>query len=389
MIAREQFAQECDALSKEGLLRTLRVLPAAGGKIVVDGRAVLNFSSNDYLKLAGDDRVKSASARAVAECGCGATASRLMSGSLALHEELERRLARLVGCERALVFGSGFLTNLGVVTSLAGRGDAIFADRLCHASLIDGARLSGARFHRFGHNDVAHLEELLRRHAPKGRSVILSDSVFSMDGDVAPVEALSRAAERSGAVLVIDEAHAIGVFGRGGGVCRQMGCGVRTDVVVGTLSKALGGYGGFAAGSAEVVKLLVNKARSFIYSTGLPPACLGSALGALDAIEETPAMGEKLLNRAADFRKLLSREGLDVSRSGSPIVPVMVGDNEKAVELSRRLFERGVIAVAIRPPTVPAGTARLRLSVTLAHEEEDLEMAARVLAAACREMGIL
>lgn len=382
MIAREQFAEECDALSRRGLLRTLRVLPA-------NGPAMLNFSSNDYLKLARDERVKSAGARAMAECGCGATGSRLMSGHLKLHEELERRLAHLVGCERALVFGSGFLTNVGVLTSLAGRGDAIFADRLCHASLIDGARLSGARVHRFRHSDVAHLEELLRRHAPQGRSVVVSESVFSMDGDVAPVEGLSRAAERSGALLVIDEAHAIGVFGDGGGVCRAQGCDVRPDVVVGTLSKALGGYGGFAAGSAELAKLLVNKARSFLYSTGLPPACLGSALGALDVIEETPAMGEALLRRAASFRKMLAREGLDVSGSQSPIVPVMVGDNEKAVELSRRLFERGVIAVAIRPPTVPAGTARLRLSVTLAHEEEDLELAAGMLVSTCREVGVL
>ena len=379
-------SEELRKLADRGLLRSLRVRPATGGKFLRDGRSVLNFSSNDYLNLAGDERLKAAAIAAVGELGCSAAASRLMSGHLELHERLEGRLAAWVGQDAALVFGSGFLTNLGVLTTLARRGDTILADRLNHASLVDGARLSGARLLRYRHGDAGHLAELLGA-APAGRRIIVTDSVFSMDGDVAPLAELADLARRHEALLVVDEAHALGVFGHGGGGLCGLLPGVRPDVIVGTLSKALGGYGGFAACSEAIRQLLVNRARSFLFSTALPPACLGAAMAALDIVGESDERGRTLLERAARFRGLLTGAGLDLAGSCCQIVPVLVGGNDAAVALSQRLEAEGILAVAVRPPTVPAGTARLRLSLTLAHEPADLQFAAEKLIAAARELG--
>jgi len=382
------FAQELRTLSDEGLLRHLRVLPTAGGKMSFRERDFLNFSSNNYLNLAGDERVKQASCKAIDEYGCGATASRLMAGTLPIHEDLEARLADMVDQESSLVFGSGFLTNLGVITSLARRGDMVFADRLNHASLVDGARLSGAKLFRYQHNDVGHLEELLKMHETKGRRLIVSDSVFSMDGDIAPLAELSELSRRHECILLIDEAHAIGVFGeKGGGVCQDVH--VLPDFTIGTVSKALGGYGGFVGASLSAREILVNRARSFIYSTGLPPACLGSAMGSLDAILEEPDLGRELLRRAEYLRALLADAGLSTGESRSQIIPVIIGDNEKTLEFSRALFDENVIAVAVRPPTVPEGTSRLRFSITLAHENSDLEQTAEKVGSIGRKMGIL
>ncbi|MDP6380797.1 MAG: 8-amino-7-oxononanoate synthase [Phycisphaerae bacterium] len=379
---------EINQIREHGLLRALRPLPAAGGKITVGGRTVLNFSSNDYLNLAGDERLKAGATEAVRKYGCGATASRLMSGSLDLHSLLEQRLAQFLGHEAALVFGSGYLANLGVLSALAGRGDHIFADKLSHASLLDGAALSKAGLHRYRHNDPNHLEVLLRRCDGSGRKLIVAESVFSMDGDIAPVEELAGLAKAFDAILMIDEAHAVGVFGEGGsGLCRACAKGV--DIVIGTLSKSLGGYGGLAACNEATRELLINRARSFIYSTALPPACLGSALAAIEIIRQEPDLGRQLLKRAEHFRALLGQLGFDTLTSQSQIVPVLVGDNKKAMALSEALFGDGVLAVAVRPPTVPAGTARLRFSVTLAHEPDDLEVAAQALGRCAKKVGLL
>ncbi len=384
----DDFAKELEQLAGEGLLRSLTARPCLGGKYVDAGRTILNFASNDYLDLARDERLKAAAIEAVAALGCGATASRLMAGSCTLHDTLEHKLAQLVGRETSLAFGSGFLTNLGVLAALAGRRSAVFADRLNHASLLDGARVSGAGLFRYRHADVGHLEELLAAH-PGQRRIIVSDSVFSMDGDVAPIADLAATALRHGALLVIDEAHAIGVFGPdGGGVCRGLPS-VFPDVIVGTMSKALGGYGGFAAGSRELRDLLVNKARSFIYSTALPPACIGSACEALDVVAAAPDLGERLLARAKRFRSALQDLGFDTGRSTSQIIPLMLGDNQCALSFSRALKDKGILAIAVRPPTVPAGTARLRLSVTLAHTDADLEQAAGLLAETARTLGVI
>jgi 8-amino-7-oxononanoate synthase len=317
-----------------------------------------------------------------------------MAGDLELCEQLEADLALLVGTEAALVFGSGFLANLGVLTAAAGRGDEVFADRLNHASLTDGMQLSGARWRRYRHKDAGHLASLLAKCAADGggagRRVVVSDSIFSMDGDRAPLDELAEVAARHGAMLVVDEAHAIGVMGAGGGgICREGGCKARPDFVVGTLSKSLGGYGGFVGCSSALRELLINRARSFIYSTGLPPGCIGAARAALAVLAAEPQMGGQLLAKARLLRDLLAAGHLAVGATESQILPVHVGGNAEAVRLSQLLWDRGVLATAVRPPTVPAGTARLRLSVTLAHTEDELAAAAAAIIDAAREVGLV
>lgn len=383
--------QELAALANKGLLRKLRALPASGGVIKIEDREYLNFSSNDYLNLAGDSRVKNASSKAVERYGCGATASRLMSGHLDLNEELEQELAQMCGMESALVFGSGFLANLGVLTALAGKGDVVFCDRLNHASLIDGMRLSGSKWHRYDHKDTVYLERLLKKNATEtGRNIIVSDSIFSMDGDIAPLEKLHKLSQQYEVLLVIDEAHAFGIMGEdGGGICRTKGIEIKPDIVLATMSKALGNYGGIALCSRSVRELLINRARSFIYSTGLPPACLGGSLEAVSIIRNDSTLGPQLLERSRFLHGLLLDKGLSLPEFESQILPVHIGDNEKALKMSEALWDDGIIATAIRPPTVPSGTARLRLSVTLSHTEEHLQNAATSIARVAGEVGVL
>jgi 8-amino-7-oxononanoate synthase len=311
-----------------------------------------------------------------------------MSGHLPPHAELEDALARMTGRPAALVFGSGFLTNLGAISALVGPHDAILADKLVHASLVDGARLSGARLHRYRHGDPGHLDALLKKESGARRRMVITDSVFSMDGDQAPLAEVAAVARRHDALLMVDEAHAIGVLGPGGGgLCRALPADLAPDLVVGTLSKALGGYGGFVAGSARMKEFLINRARTFIYSTGLPPSVAAAGLEAARILEAEPGLGEQLMRRARLFSRLLRERGLDVPEAASPILPIMVGDNRRALALAERLRARGVLAVAVRPPTVPVGTARLRLSVTLAHRPEDLDRAAGVIAEAVAEVA--
>lgn len=384
------FNRELDLLREQGLFRELKALPEAGGKISVNGKKVLNFSSNDYLNLANHPQVKAAAIEATEQMGCSATASRLMSGHLELHEALEADLARMVGSEAVLVFGSGFLVNIGVLAAIAGRDDEIFADRLNHASLIDGMLLSGAKWHRYRHKDTDHLETLLKRSESRGRRIIVTDSIFSMDGDIAPLEGLAELAGRYGATLVVDEAHAIGIMGeKGGGVCRIPGNEIDADVVIGTLSKALGGYGGFVACSQTMRSFLINRARSFIFSTGLPPACLGGSRAAVSLVESTSQLGAQLLSRVQRFRELLVAEGFSLPKFESQILPIHVGGNLEALNLASELWTKNIMVTAIRPPTVPAGTTRLRVSVTLAHSNDDLQFAAQELSRTARQWGVL
>lgn len=381
--------EELEAIDASGLRRTLRSMPAAGGKFTVGGQDILNLCSNDYLDLAGNAQVKAAAAAAIEQWGCGATASRLMCGHLDLHEQLETALAKLVDAETALVFGSGFLANVGTINALTTRHDQIFADKLNHASLVDGAASSGAKVHRYRHLDMEHLESMLGKRSGTGRAMIISDSVFSMDGDIAPLTQLRKLADKYDALLMIDEAHAIGIMGNGGGVCLEHDAAVRADVLIGTLGKALGSYGGFVACSPSMRNYLINKARSFIYSTALPPASTAAACAAVDVVNAEPAMGHDLLTRARSFHTMLSERGFELRPFESQIVPVLIGDNHKASELAELLSKRGVLVRAVRPPTVPAGTARLRLSVTLAHTESDLRLAAGRMTDAARELEIL
>lgn len=383
----EILQQRLQKIKEKGLYRSLKTLPNGSGIFFDSGEKIINFSSNDYLNLSPHPRVKQAAALAADNYGGGAPSSRLMSGHLTIHHQLECALADLMEMESALVFGSGFLANLGVITSLVGKGDCIFSDKLCHASLIDGIRLSGASSYRFAHNDLAHLEKLLQAHCQSGQlSLIVTESVFSMDGDIAPLEELIRLGRRYGALLMIDEAHAIGVFGhRGGGSCSDLPEDLRPDIVMGTMGKALGAYGGFCAVSAEMRDYFINFARPFIFSTALPPAVIAAAYQAVQLILEQPDMGNELRRRTHCLCRELTDCGL-TTFSPSSIVPVILGDNKLAVAVAERLRCEGILVSAIRPPTVPAGTARLRLSVTLAHTEKDLRYAAQRISRICRDI---
>ena len=352
------------------------------------------MSGNDYLGLSGERRVIEAAAGATSRWGAGATGSRLMSGHLELHEQLEADLAAMTGYESAIVFGSGFLCNIGVLSTLAAKG-ICFADRLVHASLVDGMRLGGGRFFRFVHNDVAHLTRLMDEHPDAERNLIVTESVFSMDGDLAPLSNLAKTAIARDAILVVDEAHAIGVFGyEGGGVhrCVSGDAEIRPDVLLGTCSKAIGSYGGFVCCESSLRDFFINYARSFIYSTALPPGCLAASRESIAIIREAEhngkPLGAMLLAKATRFREMLMRRGVCPMNADSQIVPVLIGENEAAIRVSEQLRERGVVAVAIRPPTVPRGTARLRLSVSLAHDDERLDEAAGVIAEVLLSEGV-
>lgn len=374
------ISDEMDELRARHEERALSPLPAGGPYVEIGGRRVLNLASNDYLGLAGHPQVLEAAARALQDAGAGATASRLVTGDLELHHELERELADLKQCPAALLFGSGYLASLGVIPALVGRHDLVLADRLAHACLLDGARLSGARLRRFRHQDVAHLAELLAERPAAGRCLIVTESIFSMDGDRAPLAELADLAARTKALLLVDEAHATGVYGPGGGglTCAP---GVRPHVTValGTLSKALGGYGGYVACSEAMRTLLLNRARSFIFSTALPPAVVAAARAALQVVRRDGSLGTRLLAKADRVRRKLQAGGLDTLASESQIVPVLIGSNQRVLDIAGRLRREDILVGAIRPPTVPPGTARLRLSVSLAHADTDLDRAVDAL----------
>lgn len=387
MMPQDWIEKGLEELRALGMERALRQFESVGGRLREGTGAGLNFSSNDYLGLAHSSTLAAAGGAALKSYGAGAASSRLVCGTLPCHTELERRLAALKGYPAALLFGSGYLANLGVIPALAGRNDVIFADRLAHASLIDGAILSRAELKRFRHNDANHLAELLENEDRTRRRLVITESVFSMDGDLAPLEKIAAVCERGQALLLVDEAHATGIFGpNGAGRVRELGLEGRVDISMGTMSKALGAYGGFVACSLPMRDWLINRARSFIYSTALPPAVAGAAAGALDVLASSPGLGRDLLARAGAFRLRLSAAGFNTGGSASQIIPLIVGKNAKAIALAERLRTSGIIAVAIRPPTVPEGTARIRLSVTLDHSPRDLENAAdKIIDAAYKE----
>jgi 8-amino-7-oxononanoate synthase len=372
-----------DELRDRGLHRRTRLISGPQGpRVTVDGRAVLLLCSNNYLGLADHPAVREAAAEAALRWGVGAGASRLVSGTMAVHEDLEARLAAFEGRESAVLFGSGYLANAGVVSALAGRGDVVFSDALNHASIVDGCRLSRAEVEVYRHADVEHLAWGLARAGDRA-ALIVTDSVFSMDGDVAPLAELVELAHRHGTRLVVDEAHGTGALGPGGrGAVAAAGLAEEVDVVVGTLGKALGAYGAYACGSATLVEYLVNAARPFIFSTAPPPPAVAGAMAALEVLEAEPERVERLQANGRLVRRALRAAGLDPGASETQIVPLVVGEAAVAVRACEAALERGVFAQAIRPPTVPEGTSRLRIAVMATHEPADLEQAARVLAEA-------
>lgn len=334
-----------------------------------------DFCSNDYLGLRDHPRVVEAVREALERYGLGSGASQLVSGYTELHAQLEERLARFKGTPACVLFGSGYLANVGTIPVLTGEGDLILSDELNHASLIDGCRLSKAERRIFRHKDYQQLEEMLKRERHRFRKVlIVTDSLFSMEGDLADLGALYEISERFGCMLYIDDAHGTGTLGEGRGGLREFGLEWRENVVVmGTLSKALGSYGAFVCGSRELAELLVNRSRSLIFTTSLPPPLCAGALESLKILEENPDMVEELRSLAERVYRELSFLPLEVRFHGTPIIPLIVGEEERAVDISRRLMERGIFLQAIRYPTVPRGEARLRLTVSLRYKDEDLE----------------
>ena len=385
-------AERLAQLEHDALLRSIRPVEQAAAPVLVrDGRPLINLSSNNYLGLAAHPALAEAAA-AAAERGAGATASRLIVGSDAAYADLERKVAEFKGTEAALVFGSGYLANLGALSALLERDDAVFSDRLNHASIWDGIRLSGAALYRYRHSDPDHLEEMLARAEKRGarRKLIVTDTVFSMDGDVAPLEDLVELKERYDAALVVDDAHGGGVFGaHGAGLAHELGVAERIDLHVGTFSKAFGVYGGFVAGRETWIRYLANSARSFIYTTGLPPVVVGAVGAALELVRSSDELRRTLRGGAEVFRARLVELGFDTCSSTTQIVPAVVGASELAVAFAHELERRGVLAVAIRPPTVPAGKARLRFSLTAAHAPGDLERALEAVSAAGRAVGVV
>jgi 8-amino-7-oxononanoate synthase len=378
-------AAELSSLEAAGRLRRRPLIDSPDGRVVRlrEGgprRTLINWASNDYLGSAGALTVRNGAARALRSFGAGSGAARLLAGGLSIHRRLEQALARWLGREEALLTTTGFQANLAALTAVAGDGDAVVLDRLCHASLYDGARLSGARLHRFLHNDPGDLARVLAGCAGARRRLVCVESVYSMDGDEAPLRELAAVCRAHQALLLVDEAHALGVLGpQGRGLCAELG--VDPDLLVGTCSKSLGSQGGFIAAAAPVVELLVNRARPFIYSTAPVPAASGAACAALDRLRREPGLPAALLERAAGLRRALADQGWQVPTGRTPIVPVVVGGEAEALALAARLREAGHYAPAIRPPTVPEGSCRLRLTVTMAHRDADVRRLVKAMAA--------
>ncbi|REK06767.1 MAG: 8-amino-7-oxononanoate synthase [Planctomycetota bacterium] len=366
---------ELEELEARGLARTrtLRESPQAA-ELRVASQPLVNFGSNDYLGLAHDARLASAAARAAHDEGCGAGASPLVTGHGAALAALEQVLAEFEGTERALVFSSGYAANVGAITALAAQGDAIYADQKNHASMIDGCRLSRADVHVYPHRDTRALEALLASSGSYRRRMIATESIFSMDGDRAPLEELAELAERFDCMLLVDEAHATGVFGpQGRGLCERLGVEDRVHVRIGTLSKALGCAGGFVVGEARLTEWLVNRARAYVYSTALPPTTCAAARAALAIVHADPHMRQKLLERADSLRERLQTQGWELGPSSSQILPIILGEPRAATHLARQLRDFGLLVPAIRPPSVPPGESLLRVSLTAAHTEAMIE----------------
>ncbi|HEU0265482.1 MAG TPA: 8-amino-7-oxononanoate synthase [Geobacterales bacterium] len=381
-----------EELERQGLRRRMRLVASGqGARVVLDGREVLLLSSNNYLGLADHPRLKGAAAEAAERYGVSAAASRLVSGTMELHEQLEAQLAAFKGAERALLFNSGYSANSGIIPALVGRGDAVFSDRLNHASIVDGIILSRAEHIRYPHNDMAALRRLLERTPVTGKRLIVTDGVFSMDGDRALLRELVELKREFGALLMLDDAHGTGVLGAtGSGSAEESGVVSDVDIQMGTLGKALGGFGAYAAGSGDLISWLVNRARSFIFSTALPPTVLAPALVALDIVgsAEGCELRRQLQQKSERFRLLLAQAGLDTMGSTTQIVPVRVGGAQTTMALTERLLNQGIYAQGIRPPTVPAGSCRLRCTLMATMADEDVDHAAAAIIAAVAEHSV-
>ena len=398
--ARPQLAHltaQLDELRAKGTYFRLRVLDDQQGPVCrYDGREVINLASNNYLGLCNHPKLQEAATRAIAELGVGSGAVRTIAGTMRIHMELEEKIAAFKGVEACVVFQSGFTANAGTVSSLLGKEDFILSDELNHASIIDGARLSRAKIKVFRHKDVAHCEELLREvENEPGRKLVITDGVFSMDGDIGPVDKLAELCERHGAIMMVDDAHASGVLGRNGrGSVDHFGCTERVDVQVGTLSKAIGSLGGYVCGSRDLIDFLYHRARPFLFSTSHPPSVAASCIAAFDLLQGEPERIERLWSNTHYFQDQLRSVGFDTGgrstpASETPITPILIGDGRKTMEFSRALFERGLMATGIAFPTVPEGKARVRCIMTSEHTRSQIDVALETLTDVAKSMSIL
>ena len=378
---------------KAGTLRRLSPLIRLGRgwiRLLDSEDELLDFSSNDYLALSEHPEVIAASKKYLEMFGAGAGAARLMSGDMEINHLLEQEIAQFKSKEAALTFGSGYLANTGIIPALAGRGDLIITDRLNHASIYDGCILSGARTIRFRHNDLAHLEQILHEKRSQFNTVlVVVESIYSMDGDRCPLAELVSLKKRYGFLLMVDEAHATGLYGpNGSGIIEEDNVSDGVDIAMGTFGKALGSYGAYAAASQEIVDFLVNRARTFIYSTALPPAVVGANLAALYLVKSEPQLRLDLYQKVAFFKKQLRKNGLKDDPGPSQIIPVMIGDSTKALAIAEELQKNHIYVKAVRPPTVPEGSARLRFSITRYHRESHLKKCAKSLAGALHKASV-
>ena len=375
------ISDELERIKKSGLYRKLNIVESAQGThLEIKGKTYLSFCSNNYLGLANNPLVIKAVKDAVGKYGWGAGASRLVSGNMRLHEVLEGEISRFKGKEASIVFPTGYMANVGTISSLVSKGDLVICDKLNHASIIDGCRLSGADFRVYPHCDMEKLENILKKSSKYSRKLIVTDTVFSMDGDIAPLPDIVRIAHKYKAMVMVDEAHGTGVFGkRGGGVVEHFNLSKKIDIVMGTLSKVVGSLGGYVSGDEDLINFLRNKARPFMYTTALPPAVCAASIAGIKLIQKDPSLRTSLWNNVRYLKKELGLLNLNVIPSESPIIPILIGDAKKAVDVSKFLYKKGILILAIRPPTVPAKSSRLRMTVMSTHTKKDLEKLLDVL----------
>ncbi|MHB8483754.1 MAG: 8-amino-7-oxononanoate synthase [Nitrospiria bacterium] len=385
------FNEKLNQLKQEGLYRSLTTqIPEEGPAITIDGKSFLSFCSNNYLGLSSHPLIIQEGQIALGKFGAGSGASRLLSGTFPPHQELEIEIAKFKKTEAALVFGSGYLANLALLTTLVNRGDLILADRLNHASLVDGCKLGRATFKIFKHKDMDHLKHLLSKKPSGQKTLIVTEGVFSMDGDLAPLPEIVTLAREYHAQIMVDDAHGFGILGHDGrGSAEYFGVEDEIDIQMGTLGKAVGIYGAFVSGTKSLINYLINKAKSFIYTTALPPAIPAMCIASLRIMSQNPSFREKLRKNQTYFTARLIQSGFSVQNNSTPIIPLLIGDIFKTLDFSKALFDAGIYIPAIRPPTVPEGMGRLRISLSASHTQEHLDCCIEQLKRCGKSLGIL
>jgi glycine C-acetyltransferase len=393
----QHLTAQLDDLKAKGTHFSLRILEDVQAPVChYDGKQVINLASNNYLGLTAHPKLREAAIQATKDYGVGSGAVRTIAGTMKIHMELEEKIAAFKNVEACVVFQSGFAANAGTVSSILGKEDFIISDELNHASIIDGARLSRAKIKVFRHKDVAHAEELLKEvQNEPGRKLLITDGVFSMDGDIGPVDRLCDLADKYGAIMMVDDAHASGVLGRNGrGSVDHFHCHGRVDVQVGTLSKAIGALGGYVCGSKDLIDFLYHRARPFLFSTSHPPSVTATCIAAFDLLEQEPERIDRLWQNTRYFKAHLGRAGFDIGgvttpASETPITPIIIGEGKKTMEFSKALFDAGVMATGIAFPTVPEGKARIRTIMTSEHTRDQIDQALEILAKTARKLGVL